>query len=460
MKSLLKISIYSFLLSFLLSCDKRLDLVPTDSIDDTKAFQTVDDLSRGLMGVYAANNQINKTYIASILADETKISDENRGQGQFQFKWQYSSDDGTVTAAYRQYYTMIDRIHRIQNAIPKVTPANATETALVARIIAELKALKAIAYYESLINFMPPGYDANALGIALVNESCLSCTPARNKVGEVVAEILKFLAEARADANIPNAPTDIVRLSKATIAAYQARVALLSQNWGSAITFATDAMALSGKSLATGSTFVSMWNDASDAEIFWKFRNQTQPTLLWRDTNGDVFFEPSIQLKQLFDRTKDIRFNTFFQSIGTDTSVIVKYKGSSLGATINDLKLVRFAELVLLRAEAYAESDNLVSAAADINLLRTARITGYTPVTFASKSEAVAAILIERTKELCYEGFRYYDLKRKSLPISRLAVDVQSTTWQTLASTDYRFTLPIPQNALDSNPNTIQNPSY
>jgi hypothetical protein len=442
-------------------CKKQLDLLPSDSIDITKAFLNVNDVEQGLLGVYSSNSQTNKIYIASILADEAKISNENRGQGQFEFKWEYSSGTGGVTAAYRQYFTMIDRVHRVQVGMEGVVPANQAETDKLARIKAELFALKGIAYYESLINVMPPGYDPNALGIAIVNESCVTCTPARNKVGEVVAQIETLLAAARADANIPNAPTDPVRLSKAAIAGYQCRVAMLKKDWPAAITFASDAITLSGKTLATGSTYTAYWSDQNESESILKYRNQTAPRLLWRDSNGDVFFEPSIKLKNQFDRSgADIRFPTFFSSAGADTSIVDKYKGSAFGATINDLKIIRLSELYLNRAEAYAHNNQLPQAAADLNAVRTARITGYTPVTFGSQAVAEAEVLNERFKELCFEGFRYYDLKRNSLPINRLSVDVQSTQWQTLPSNDYRFTLPIPQDALDANPNTVQNTGY
>lgn len=442
------------------SCKKQLSLLPTDDIDISKAFLTVDDLEKGLLGAYSGNNQINKIYIASILADEAKLSDENRGQGQFEFKWQYSSGTGGITVAYRQYYSMIDLIHRVLEAAKKITPANATETAKMARIKAELLGLKGIAYFESLINVMPPGYDPNALGIAIVNESCLTCTPPRNKVGEVITEIEKNLTLARADANIPNAPTDPLRLSKASIAAYQARVALLKKDWTAALTFASEAITLSGKSLATGTTFVNYWSDANESESILKYRDQNAPKLLWRDANGDVFFEPSIQLKNQFNRVNDIRFSTYFTAISSDTSVVDKYKGSNFGANINDLKLIRLSEMYLIRAEANAEKDQLIQATIDLNNLRAARITGYVNVSFANKTDLINSVLIERYKELCFEGFRYYDLKRRSLPVNRLAVDVQSLTWQNLASNDYRFTLPIPQDAIDANPNTIQNTNY
>ena len=116
--------------------------------------------------------------------------------------------------------------------------------------------------------------------------------------------------------------------------------------------------------------------------------------------------------------------------------------------------------MYLLRAEAYAESNQLPQASADINSIRAARITGYTPISFTSQAQAVTEVLNERYKELCYEGFRFFDLKRKGLGVSRNASDVQSTTWQNLSATDYHFALPIPQTEIDVNPGMLQNPGY
>jgi hypothetical protein len=308
---------------------------------------------------------------------------------------------------------------------------------------------------------MPPGYDPNALGIALIKESCLLCKPARNTVGEVIAQIETDLAAAKAEPNIPTAPTNPLRLSKSAISAYQARVALLKKDWAAAITFATNAITESGKTFPSYANFLNYWRDNNESESILKYRNQTTPALYWRDTNGDVFFEPSDKLKSTFDRVNDVRFSVYFgTALPEDTSIVAKYKGSSFGASINDLKIIRLAELYLIRAEAYAETNALANAAADLNNLRSKRITNYVPVTFATTAEAVTAVLTERFKELCFEGFRYYDLKRRSLPVARLASDVQSPNWQSLPTTDYRFTLPIPQDAIDANSNTKQNPNY
>ena len=185
-----------------------------------------------------------------------------------------------------------------------------------------------------------------------------------------------------------------------------------------------------------------------------------RPKLLWRDTNGDIFFEPADKLKDLFDRNNDIRFATFFGSGGGDTSIVTKYPGSGRGPQINDLKLVRLAEMYLIRAEAYAEKSQLTNAANEINALRRERIAGYSDVAFASKDIAISEIMDERFKELCYEGFRFFDLKRRTLPISRNLSDSRNGNWQTLAANSYLFALPIPQTEFSGNSNMVQNPGY
>ncbi|MDP4217291.1 MAG: RagB/SusD family nutrient uptake outer membrane protein [Bacteroidota bacterium] len=452
-------------ISALSSCKKQLDLLPSDSIPPAKALSTVADLQKGLFGVYAANSASNKIYIGSILADETKLSNANRGQGQFTFKWQYSPSEGEHNADFASYYGMIDDINKILAVIDGV-PANSTSDAnLKKRTKAELLALRGIAHYEVLIRFMSTGYDANSLGIPIMLKSDLLGQPARAKVGDVVTQINTDLAAGRAEPQIPNGPgsTDgVVSLSQAAIAAYQARVSLLTKDWAGAVTHANEAIQLSGKTLATGQDFLDYWFDKNEIETIWKYRNEAAPQLYWTDTNGDVFFEPSDKLKNEYDRVKDIRFQAYFliNPASNDTAIVNKYPGSANGPQINDLKLLRVAEPYLDLVEAYAQQNDLVHAAQYINQLRAARIAGYVPVTFATKSDAINAALDERFKELCFEGFRFFDLKRNSLPINRLSSDVQSVNWQNLLANDYHFALPIPQHEMFANKNMAQNPGY
>ncbi|MDR6341575.1 hypothetical protein HNQ91_004648 [Filimonas zeae] len=440
------------------SCTKQMDDVKqTDVIDADKAYQSVSDLLKGTYGVYATLSNNTRMYYGSVLADEVKLSDENRGQGQGEYKWQFTATG--VSFGFGQYFQTIDRLHRVLEVADNIPAANATEENTKKRIKAELLAIRGVAYLELLTVFMPQGYQPDSLGVPLVLSSALLGKPARSKVSEVMTRIEADLASGRAEALIPSAPTDPLRLSQGAIAAYQARAALLKRDWAKAAAYADEAIALSGKSLSRA-TYTAYFSDANESETIFKYRNGAAPQLNWRDANGDVFFEPADKVKNLFDRTNDIRFSTFFGADGGDTSIIIKYPGSERGPQTNDLKLIRLAEMYLIKAEASAEGENLTAAADAINALRAARITGYTNVTFADKATAINQILVERAKELCFEGFRFFDLKRRGLAVNRNPSDSRNTNWQDLPANSFRFALPIPQSEIFANPNVRQNAGY
>lgn len=75
------------------------------------------------------------------------------------------------------------------------------------------------------------------------------------------------------------------------------------------------------------------------------------------------------------------------------------------------LGILRDEELVLLRAQAYIEAGNLTAATADLNSVRTSY--GLAPYSvFASKSDAVSAVLYEKRYSLLTEGpQRWVDLR-------------------------------------------------
>lgn len=455
-------SVFTIALS---SCKKELELRPTDVIDETKAFRTVTDLQKGLNGVYSqiGAGLLNGIYLAALPADETRISTgENSGAGTFTFKWQYTPGavGNDASGDYLTFYRAIDRAHRVMDAMDQVTASNSAEEAQKRRIMAELIAFRGIAHFELLKRWMPAGYDPSALGIPIVLKSDLLQKPPRNTVGEVLAQVEADLNTAFNTDEIPSNASDVFRLNKAAISAYLARVALLKREWTKAITLADQAITLSGKSISPRSEYLNIWKDLTNNEVILKFDNNYGISALWRTTAGSVDYEPSIKLKSQYNRSTDIRFSSFFGSAGNDTSIVVKYPGNSVGPAVNQLKAIRISELLLIKAEAYAETGQLAQAAQEINTIRRNRITGYVDVTFSTKDEAITAILNERYKELAFEGFRFFDLKRRSLPVERIAADVQSNNWLTLPANNFRFAFAIPASEIFANPVTQQNPGY
>jgi hypothetical protein len=114
----------------------------------------------------------------------------------------------------------------------------------------------------------------------------------------------------------------------------------------------------------------------------------------------------------------------------------------------NDYILLRYADVLLMKAEALFRTGNSAGALTIINQIRTQR--GATPI--ASIAADGQQILDERGFELYWEGWRRSDQIRFGQFLKPWASKPQSNERAVL--------FPIPQIALDNNPNLKQNPGY
>jgi hypothetical protein len=115
--------------------------------------------------------------------------------------------------------------------------------------------------------------------------------------------------------------------------------------------------------------------------------------------------------------------------------------------------------MYLIRAEAKAESTG--QGAEDLNTLRNARINNYTDVIFPDKPSLINAVMMERFKELAFEGHRFYDLRRRNIPVQRLPEDAVNASGAVLLNpSQAQYVFPIPATEVLINKNTVQNPNY
>lgn len=457
-----------------IGCRKQLNLLPTDSIVEANAFQTVADLQRGLNTVYARyNNYENTIFIGSVASDEAKFGRDNGGQGQFIFRYQYNADPttgGDATAGWGGFYSMLDFCNRTLAKIDEIPATNATEQAQKPLIRAQLLTLRAAAHFELLIRFSRGVYNPSDLAVPIRTTSGdLFAKPARNTSGEVMAQIESDISNALAlmPAVTPANFSDVA-FNRINTTALLARIALWKREWQRAADLANTVITSNVRPLATSAAaFNGIWDDSNlTTEVLFRIkRNTVGIGGTWITTGGLIYFAPTDKLRATFDAANDIRFPVYFGQSGT-AWFIRKYFGSALGGRINDVKVMRIAEMHLIRAEALAELSNtpgdanFVAATAELNLLRSRRINGYTNQTFATKAELLDAILNERYRELCFEGFRFWDHKRRGLPITRLTSDVDGLNWLTLPADNFRFAMPIPVAEMQANPNMVQNPGY
>jgi starch-binding outer membrane protein, SusD/RagB family len=459
----------------LTACNKQLDLLPTDNIDPTKAFRNVPDVNAGLLGAYNTLNYYSSIFYTTRITDEVMLPSENStGSGVATYRWQY--DGAFQHDAWYDNYRGIDRANRVLAVIDDIAAKPGEETALKAQYKGELLAVRAYCHFELIRNFAS-GYEADSMGVPYMEVSEIS-TPERLSFSATMAKINADLTMAKA--LIPADFDDNTRITRLAVSAIQARVALYEKNWDNAITYSTEV--INALPLVSRANFPKMWHDEADGEVIWKLKRlpsddmesaplgdvYTQASFLDNPAGSRVYYAASYELTNLFDKTNDIRFSSYIvidpgrQNSGKTPNVVIKYtNNNSDNRNLVDIKLFRTGEMYLIRSEAYAGKNIVASAASDLNALRAARISGYTPQTFANKEAVIEALQTERFKELAYEGHRHHDLRRWNLPITRLPEDgVNALGAVLMPVTKAQYIWPIPNSELRANRNLKQNPRY
>lgn len=474
----IKILILSSALVTLFSCQKLLEIKETDFIGGDVALKTVLNNEQGLIGAYAAMNVEMGILLNAVFADEVVTADFYNAATVHE--WQYGTQDVSIRDQYTAitlYYRIIDRVNRVLQALPNATAANATQEALRSRIRGEALFLRAFSHFE-LYRYYSNSAVPTDLAMAYMEVPSLQPT-ARITVGPYFQKLKADLAAAKPLLPAYSATADIFRATNLAATALQARVALYLKEWTDAITFSTEY--INAIPLASRANFPGIWTDANRSELAFKLSrtasNGGRIGSLFRATSanssniGGITWTVSQKLWDLYDQTNDIRFSSYFKNepllAGGSrkyTRLIKKYEGTTYGTpneNVADAKVFRTGEMYLIRAEARAENNDLLGATADLNELRAARINGYVPVVLANKDAAITAIVEERFKELPYEGHRFWDLKRRNLPVVRITPDLPNPNAQTtLPAGNFRFLLPIPSTEIQANPLIQQNPGY
>lgn len=473
-KLLLSLSV----LIFASSCKKLINIQETDLIAGDVALKTVTNVESAVIGAYAGVGVEMGILFNSTLSDEVATAGEFYNAATTH-EWQFSPTDVGIRdnfTAINPNYTIIDRVNRVLKVVATADSTKAGDNTKRARLKGEALFLRAYCHFE-LFRYYCGNYNPTGLAMAYMMEPNI-LPEGRIKLAEYFQKINADLTEAKT--LIPNNLTDKNRVNVAAANALHARIALYTGNWVDAETYAT--AYINALPLATAAQFPGIWTDANTTEVAFQLIRTTtvggRIGSLFRGTSasttniGVTTWKPSNKLWDSYDQVNDIRFAAYLKdeplltAAGRQSRVVHKYYGTGIGTTnenVNNAKVYRTGEMYLIRAEARAEQNKITganSAESDINALRAARITGYTAEVFASKQAAIDAIILERFKELPFEGHRFWDLKRRGLAVQRLPADAPTVTGQTLPANDYRFVLPIPQTELNANPLMEQNPGY
>ena len=143
---------------------------------------------------------------------------------------------------------------------------------------------------------------------------------------------------------------------------------------------------------------------------------------------------------------------------------LVDEKNTALTGSEMPITIMRYAEVLLNKAEACYHAEDAAGANAAIKAIRSR--VGL-PYTDKAGENLWAAIRQERKVELAFEGFRFWDLVRhgKAVEVHNAMSDPSSPRydkyWQSRRPlTEETILMPIPQEALENNPSLVQNPGY
>lgn len=500
MKNYKKIFYLFGLVTMLVACNDAIDIDQPGRLDADAAFESVADLQAGLFGVYANYDLSGEIAFSSIFTDELSIGFDNGGQGLADYGFVLNAGSTAPQVFWVNGYAALNSANRLIEAAALITPESGEE-AQYNSILGQAHFLRAYAHWFLMEYFTTDYADDNALGIiALDRVPTIDEQLLRNTNGEVYALINSDLDRANslmgADTSDPTfANRDAVLALRARIAAYRQDYTLAAS---------ASQTLLNKYGIANRAQYEAMFLDTDNTEMIFKLeRTNNDPfdgqgatgspaaggwagarfAFVDATLAGSPYFEMGRSLFNLLDPT-DIRYDVNVaptslidpdyatnNNPATDILVIQKYSGSEGQPLMNDLKVFRSSEMLLIRAEAYADAGTINGAsnstAALLKQLNDARFGTDTALpVFANQTEAFAAILDARRIELSFEGHRYKDLKRlgerANQGVLKDPIDCAFNGACTLAASDFRFTLPLPIVEFNANPGLReqQNPGY
>lgn len=458
---------------FMYSCNDALEILPENTIPEENAYQTVDDLVTGMNGVFANYAPEANIDFGSTVSDDTKVGEDNAGQKINSHNWQITASSTIATQIWTGNYALINSANRIISAAAGITPANATELATYNNVLGECYALRAISHLDLMAHYSQD-FNAATESVPYIDYVVIFQQPVRNTVGEVITGIKADLTAA--EGLIDPAIADNTRITTDFIKAVRARLALYEGDNATAMTLSAELMA--DYPLADQTQYVNMFADTDETEVIFKAKRVVNDPLaggIWMFTNsGGSFLEVSNELVSIIP-AGDVRDGVIWSNLDATFNVdtqehVNKYPGAGGNRYLNDIKVFRSSEMVLINAEGRARTGDLVGAASMVQSIRDARmgVAGAGPV-YANLSDAIADILLERRLELCFEGHRFIDIKRtrditgNGIMRSTVLNDCGGTSGTSecdLIATDHRFTLPVPSAELDGNANMTQTLGY
>lgn len=434
---------FALIVGLFFSCEDKLEIEPAQSISGDLATATEDNIQNILIGVYDEAGQ-DDSYGGSlqVIADLLGSDDQISWGGTFLAPSEIINrsilpDNGFVRDFWNNAYETINQANLVIDNIEVVS----SDADKKARIEGEARFLRALNYFDLVQHF-----SSGTMGVPLRTTGISDYAVDLSISREATSGVYDFLISDLQSAMTLLPDDNSFFADKFAAEALLARVYLYQGNYTGARDAANDVIENSGHALS--SSFAAAFNhDDDNIEDLFTFQVTSQTgtnsliTYYASEGNGGRGGDITVndEYVALFSDPGDERASFFYESPQNGGRLTSKYVNQ-----FGNVPILRLAEMYLIRAEANLELGTTVGNTPldDVNLVRSR--SGADPLGSVTKED----ILMERQRELAFEGFFIYDVKRTMGSVDGIPYDSP------------KLVLPIPQAEMDTNALMEQNPGY
>jgi hypothetical protein len=466
-------------------------------------WKSQDDANQGVLAVYSGQ-QIFSTYslywhfATTGRSDESFTNTPDGNLNQYLVFRQTSTNDARSAFMWNDLYRMIFRANQVLTNVPSIS----MDATLKKQYLAEALFLRSLCYYDLTLLFG---------NIPLVTTLADATTRVPQVSQEAAyAQIIQDLTTAKADLPVSYGTSDLGRATKGAAAALMGKVYMQQRKWTDASTQFAEIISSNRYSLVSeysdNFTEANENNSESIYEVQFSSVNKTFGQDFAGAAEGNEraqFFGPpgigftDVEIRpwlfsEFSDRTatggSDPRRDaTMFSAVGTPTLYGRSFTGGTNSLNINpsrllwrkyqndrtrgfedffsgiNIRLIRYADVLLMQAEALNELGRPADAVPLINRVRQRPSVNLTPLTGSFTQATMREQLRhERITELAGEGMRWGDLVRYQSFKSADGLNelrARDADFNNFISPRNEL-LPIPQTEIDIDKNLKQNPGF
>lgn len=452
------------------SCEKMLEINPRHAIDAGDALTSEAALTAATNGVYARLREVSLygrdlIAIPDVLADNTI----NTLAGNRLVR-EWNNEIGYHLTNWQQSYYGINQINLNLEALDALEADDAFKSSIRGQNLF-LRAL----FYHNLMRAYT--YDPTAIvreqnrgGVPIMRKGVIAVEeieyPSRSSIEEVYEQIYNDLTDAYKLLEAESNSRGPFFATRGAVAALFSRVALYNGDYDRVIVEGENAISSGVSIFPDASGLVASWRSERHPESFFEipfatpdnvgsneslratYMTRTTVTSTTTASHGNIVL--SEDLLAQYD-ANDLRLEFVQRGLGANANryEINKFASKNGVPNLDNVPVIRHAEVVLNMAEAYAGNEQWANANRELNKIRTrANLPAVNLQGQALKDE----ILLQRRIEFAFEGHRFFDLKRLGLPIVK--------DGRTMDFEDFRMLSRIPVREREINDNLEQNFGY